>query len=1401
MQSPGRIARSAPRRAAVAAALVALVGLLITTSYAFAAAPSTAPANAAPSGAPPLLDSPASTAAKLPHLASSAAPAARVPANWGPGVGLPGAAAALSMLRARPGSSSTVSNFTEQHCAGVWPTVGGQSRYANDCYGHDEPGISFYSGLPGSGGNVTWNVTLPVDGSATQNQSDLYVAVWFGLTVSAPTAWMHQCFLELQFYPDASFTSSSTVNGNWVGEAVAWQINVTTGFEDLCYAAPLVVTSGAGGFLNMNQGDQVLVTMEGWSGSPYGENITVLDESSGQTAFLTMYNYGLGQPIDPAYATNAWTSSLQWTPGGEPPVTFAFETGHAGNPSFPSNSSYGGCTPGAPPPTVQDPSVPCPSYDPASWVNDTAQPWHIQPPTFSSGSRQETPAQVDFTQDFGGVDAITTLSNGSCASSIGSAYCSYPWYSYACSVHAFEFGATDYTGVTSDFGQFNEYTSVNSTNGLDLLYFAPANYSIPTCGGAAASLSVNGGGALGSATFLGHTVANSSRFGGLGLGSYALSASAAPGERFAGWTTTGSASIATPSSARASLVLAGNGTVSATFSPGAALSTVFFNDTPASGRIAVYAGADFNGGTPLATLADGGSLALPSGVYGIQAYPPAGYVFQQYASVGPGLGVAAPTYPYTWLTVEGDSSVSSLRAESLPSPLHASVRFVGVGNGTLSFDGTVAPYDNATESSALTVSPHVGAYNVSALPAPGWAFLGWTTSGVLVQSDFTPTTNITFEAGASYVEADFGAMVTLLTLPAPSSGAVLLNGVGPLHNDSSQNLGPGNYRLDALPHGNTSFSHWNVSDPAALWVVHPNAAITRLVVNSSGSVTAVFAAGRGYALVLDPAPNGSGVIVFNGFERVGAPTTNDSVASGSYLISAAPNPGYRFTGWTVTGTLTLANGILGVHGGGGTVTAHFQERVFPVTFVAVPSGGVAAVLNGTALSSGESLLLAAGTYGLSAMASTAATFASWSSTLPIGSPSEAVTNLTVNAPGTITALAVAFRIASLGVDRAVTEVGFPVTFTLRVNGSGPFAYHWNGLPNGCTGRSAPTLPCTPGAAGTVNVSVTVTGFSGVPVTSAPVELAVLPPVAIGSFGATPSAVDSGARVAFNATTTGGLAPFAWSYRGLPSGCAGPNQSSFGCVMVGAGPYTVEVEATDVLGASGFANVTVTLTARPSIGTFSVAPSPTTASHPVVFHAAVLGGAGTPSLRYLGLPASCPSANSLNLACTPASAGSFIVEVVATDAFGVSAYANATLLVNPRPSVSAFTARPASVAANSTVTIQVTASGGTGTLRYAYSGLPAGCVGANVSAIVCAPTVPGSYALNVTVTDALGVSSSAVTPLTVSAPTAPSGPGGSGTSSSPYLLYLALAAAGGAGLVLVSYWVSRRYLGAPPILPK
>ncbi|MCI4339753.1 MAG: hypothetical protein L3J73_00585, partial [Thermoplasmata archaeon] len=232
--------------------LVALVTIVVVVGFVLPVVPAgrgagdRATAPLAPSGELPALAPhrvPSAPSAAPVHVATAARSASAFhgphPAAWGPSGTPPGAEALQRALASSPSpAADSGTQWNNRFCAGLWPwstsDQSGQSYYASGCYGHDEPGLQFYSNLPGSGGNITWNFTLPTDRSATENQSNLYSAIWFGMTLVDPLAWMHQCFLELQFYPDDLFTNPDpihpnwTVNGQWIGAAVAWQIETAT---------------------------------------------------------------------------------------------------------------------------------------------------------------------------------------------------------------------------------------------------------------------------------------------------------------------------------------------------------------------------------------------------------------------------------------------------------------------------------------------------------------------------------------------------------------------------------------------------------------------------------------------------------------------------------------------------------------------------------------------------------------------------------------------------------------------------------------------------------------------------------------------------------------------------------------------------------------------------------------------------------------------------------------------------------------------------------------------------------------------------------------------------------------------------------------------------------------------
>lgn len=265
------------------------------------------------------------------------------------------------------------------------------------------------------------------------------------------------------------------------------------------------------------------------------------------------------------------------------------------------------------------------------------------------------------------------------------------------------------------------------------------------------------------------------------------------------------------------------------------------------------------------------------------------------------------------------------------------------------------------------------------------------------------------------------------------------------------------------------------------------------------------------------------------------------------------------------------------------------------------------------------------------------------------------------------------------------------------------------------------------------------------------------PISISSFVASPSATDVGTPATLTVTASAGSRVLAYHYTGLPSGCSTGNVTSLSCTpsTSRSSPFTVKVFANgtglaDHLSAS--ATTSLTVNPVPTVSTFAATPATVALGGSTSFAVSASGGTGTLSYDYTGLPAGCYSFDVTSLPCTPASAGSFSVEVFVNDTLGVSAHATTPLTVSGAAVplvVSSFGASPNTLTLGGTSTFAVATTGGSGAFSYAYTGLPSGCTTANATSLSCTPTATGSSTVKVFVNDTQGVSASATTVLTVS----------------------------------------------------
>jgi hypothetical protein len=1277
------------------------------------------------------------------------------PAAWGASAIPPGAPYAAGATLPNggalvPTASGLNNSWNNSDCAGLWPdgwgSANSQSKYVSGCYGHDEPGIEFYSDLPGSGGNVSWNITLPIDRSPTDQQGDLYVAIWFGLTLSDPYSWLHQCFLELQFYPDQSWTTYPADN-NWIAAAVAWQIEAVNGYENPCVYSPLYLdgTNGAS-YLNMQGGDGVTVQLTGWAGDPAGEQILIDDHKNDERSTLYLYNSSASLPLDPAYATNSYENSLEWTPGGEFPVVFAFETGHATASWVPENNSYGGCSPGVPPPTPQDPATPCPSYDSSSWVNDTLAPWRIAPPTFFNATTRSTPAQVSFGQDFGGLALVDEISNGSCDGRDGSAWCSYPWYSYSCALSAFEFGATDYPGTTTDFGKYLEYGANAQEDGLRLGFYAPSNYTIPTCGSPSYTVNVSesGGGAV-------HFLAPSPSYGGtfalVGPGNYSVSADAIGGSGFTGWRTTGSVSITTPpDDPWANLWVQGNGSVEATFGSTPVRTRVTYDvpSGPLGADAVVTGGFLFSGAPPVAHLDEGGNADLPVGTYGIQAYPPPGWTFGGWEA-GPGLIVAGAALPYTWLTITGTANASSLNASFEPTSGNVSVEFwvSGSAGGTISFDGIAT-------SGYTTHTVTVGSYRIVATPNPGGVFAGWYAYGDGELSDQGENSTLAVEGASVELLGVFEDQINLTVTPS-GDGAITANGAGPYESGSSTELDPGTYVVESDPYPGEVFAGWQSSDPAALWVVDPQAPETAIVVNDSAGLTLTLSTATTTWLRVSNAPSTGGTITFDGMPGYASSNTSLPVSvGGSYPIAAVADPGYTFSAWSTTGSATVRSSVAGpvvsVTGTNGTLTAEYAPERVPVSFVAAGVLSAIALINGTRLASDATVPLPPGTYPISLnLSQTVATFDGWAVTSNLSLNG---TNLTVAGPGTLTALVAPFGLSAPTVAPSAIPWNATATFQVTAMGAGPFAYEWAGLP-GCPSRDLSVLACRASEAGRFSGTVSVVDPDGNSATAGGANLTVDDAQLELVATASPNATDVGVATVLSVTPLDGLGPFTYRYTGLPVGCSSANLSTVSCLPTEPSSGS-SVNVTDALGLSEVAPIALVVHPVPRLALANAAGWKVDAGISTTL--TVLPRNGTLPYRFVwtGLPAGCSAVDGPSVRCVGPAEGAYPVEVELTDAVGVSVSVSEDLVIVPPLAVDLLTAQPNTTDVGRPVNFSVGYTGGVAPFTVDYVGLPNGCASVNASTFTCRPTAAIQTDVLVTVSDRDGISDGASTPVVIDA---------------------------------------------------
>ncbi|MCI4363932.1 MAG: hypothetical protein L3K13_06500 [Thermoplasmata archaeon] len=382
---------------------------------------------------------------------------------------------------------------------------------------------------------------------------------------------------------------------------------------------------------------------------------------------------------------------------------------------------------------------------------------------------------------------------------------------------------------------------------------------------------------------------------------------------------------------------------------------------------------------------------------------------------------------------------------------------------------------------------------------------------------------------------------------------------------------------------------------------------------------------------------------------------------------------------------------------------------------------------------------------------------------------------------------------------ALDAGGTTLLSVLAAGGSSSFSYVYGGLPTGCASANTTNLSCRPTGAGNFTVTATATDSVGGKA-NATLSLKVTPATVIGSFSATPGAVDVGQEVTLLARAGGGAGFLAFTYAGLPVGCNGGNVSTINCAPSAPGNYTVTVSVRDALAPPIQRSLQLKVALRPQIASFSASPANVETGGSVLLTVIAGGGTGFLTYSYLGLPSSCGIPSTANVDCQVGVPGTYTATVTVTDSAQVSANASAIFHVLPQgavhPAIESFVASSTEVTVGQALVLTVRVSNTSASFSFAYAGLPTGCASSDSTVLSCTPTGPGVFTVTVTVQSPYGGSARQSLNLTI-LPAASIGGTSSRASGLP-LFSLTLAGALGLFAILLAllYRQQRRRASQP-----
>ncbi|MGI0132581.1 MAG: YncE family protein [Thermoplasmata archaeon] len=169
---------------------------------------------------------------------------------------------------------------------------------------------------------------------------------------------------------------------------------------------------------------------------------------------------------------------------------------------------------------------------------------------------------------------------------------------------------------------------------------------------------------------------------------------------------------------------------------------------------------------------------------------------------------------------------------------------------------------------------------------------------------------------------------------------------------------------------------------------------------------------------------------------------------------------------------------------------------------------------------------------------------------------------------------------------AAITLGGQTTITAAiVNASGAAQVGWLSVPAGCSVTSpALSFACHPPAGGSLTVTAFVSdGLGAWSEANLTFKVNAVPQVA--TFAPSPPTVEVDSSVTFDATISGGTAPFTVVYSGLPPGCVGANSTTLTCAPTSTGSFEVSILVTDANGAVARGTTNLSVIAKPVTASF------------------------------------------------------------------------------------------------------------------------------------------------------------------------------------------------------------------------